>query len=762
MMKKILVIAMLLMLAMPSFSQLKLEFESFGENQSDITARTKPRNDLNGNPAALLKIQIPMLQDALIESNYKVGDQDYTPGEFIVYLAEGAKKVVIKHPDFEPFTYQFPKALKGKTVYTLVLHVPEEYRSLGQVAVMMKTNATKSKLEIDGDTYTSQNGRFEVKLKPGEYDYKLSSDNTDFKATSGKLTVTDDDLMRGVKEVQVNLATTKSANVRFNSTPGATITVDGEKMNKWEKNSFSLPIGQHEVVVSLPGFMRTFTLNLTSGDMTIDVDLRNRLKIVSPVAGEFTIKPLNGAIEPTLTKFKAGEEIRLLGSYELTAKCKGYDQTKMTLDMPVNMIGENSVIEKMVPMKSKADHLYASLSTEKAYKEYEKLVKNPKDDIARLNYGKVNIRSLNPTVQSKALKLIEESAKLGNPEANYLMGQYASSDKDREAYLRKAAAGQIADSYLLLGRLLFTQGRYEEAYNELDNDNSSEAAVLMASAACEMKNPSQNYYTYALSKLKRVPANDSNYPLVKSMMGHLYFNGKGVAKNVQMAMNWWKDLSPNNFVYSEDQLVLAADNINNKPEAAKYLKAINIDKYKKDFTIYNGVTLSKLLSWIGQFHSVPNTANTDAKQAFKYVEKAYELGDRSQNTLRILGKSYKDGAGVQKDRNNAVKYLAEAVNQYKDVDALRWLGNIYENEKDYSKAQDYYTRAIEQGDVASMGFLGTLEYNSGNKAEGVNLWTKAAQKGHKASVDKLITYYEKVKKNTTEANKWKQVRQRMK
>lgn len=769
-MKKILALAMLAMVAIPNFAQLKLEFKSFDENQTDLKARTKPRIDKNGNPSAILKIQIPMLPDAMVESNYMLGDQVYTPGEFTVYLAEGAKKVVVKHPDFEPFTYQFPSPLKGKSAYTLVLQVPEEYRSLGQVAVMIKTNATKSKLRIDGESYVSDNGRYEIKLKPGQYEYTLTADNPDFKELEGTLTVTDDDMLRGLKDVQLSLATTKSANVHFNSTPGATITVDGAKMEKWEKKSFSLPIGRHEVIVTLPNATRSFQTDLTSGDVTLDVDLRNRLKFVSPVAGEFSIKPIGDAIAPNVSKFKTGEEIRVLGSYELTAKCKGYDQMSMTLDMPLNTVGGNHLVEKMVPMKSKADNLLATGSSAKAEKEYQKLVKNPADDIARLNYGKYLLKQGNydgspnsgSLSNSRAIVLLEESASLGNPEACYIMADFTPDKKLAEKYLRTAAAGQIADSYLRLGRMLYSQGRYEEAYKELMNDNSGEAAVLMTAALCEMKNPASDEFENAIKRITNITARDeANFQQAQAMLGHLYFNGKGVAKNVPLAMKYWKELSPKAFNYSDDLLVMAAENINDKPKSASYLKNVYVEKYKDDYTIYNGITLSKLLSWIGQYHSVPNTKDTDAKLAFRYVAKAYEIGDRSQNTLRIIGKSFKDGTGVGKDRKGAIKYLTEAVNQYKDVDALRWLGNIYENDKDFTKAQDYYTQAIEQGDVASLGFLGTLRYNSGNKTEGVRLWTEAAQKGHRASVDKLITYYEKVKRNNAEANKWKEVKKRL-
>lgn len=49
---------LLAVLCLPAKAQNRLEFIGFEEDVTDLSARSQPRFDLNGEPAALLKIQI--------------------------------------------------------------------------------------------------------------------------------------------------------------------------------------------------------------------------------------------------------------------------------------------------------------------------------------------------------------------------------------------------------------------------------------------------------------------------------------------------------------------------------------------------------------------------------------------------------------------------------------------------------------------------------------------------------------------------------
>lgn len=70
-----------------------------------------------------------MTDHVSVSSPVKVGDEEFTEGEILVYLGEGARRVTIKHPDFFPFEYKFWAPLKGKQTYELRLKVPDSYVS---------------------------------------------------------------------------------------------------------------------------------------------------------------------------------------------------------------------------------------------------------------------------------------------------------------------------------------------------------------------------------------------------------------------------------------------------------------------------------------------------------------------------------------------------------------------------------------------------------------------------------------------------------
>lgn len=71
----------------------------------DLSASTQPRNDLNGNPCALVKVQLATA-DATFEGNV-IGDVAYSQGEYWVYMSAGSYMLNIKHKSFVPLFVNF-------------------------------------------------------------------------------------------------------------------------------------------------------------------------------------------------------------------------------------------------------------------------------------------------------------------------------------------------------------------------------------------------------------------------------------------------------------------------------------------------------------------------------------------------------------------------------------------------------------------------------------------------------------------------------
>ena len=91
--------------------------KSFENLQTDLTARTQQKLDANGNPCAVVKVDIP-LEDVVFKG--WVVESVSTPGEYLVYMPEGATKITLQHNSFTPYTYEFDKPLDGKQTYRLV------------------------------------------------------------------------------------------------------------------------------------------------------------------------------------------------------------------------------------------------------------------------------------------------------------------------------------------------------------------------------------------------------------------------------------------------------------------------------------------------------------------------------------------------------------------------------------------------------------------------------------------------------------------
>lgn len=108
-----------------SLSAQEIKLEKAQELTNDLTARTNSVLDLNDEPCALIRVQIPTGEEITFEGN--VIQVEETPGEYLVYIPEGTKRIRVKHPQCIPFVVDFPNnglTIKGKSTYSIVLVLP--------------------------------------------------------------------------------------------------------------------------------------------------------------------------------------------------------------------------------------------------------------------------------------------------------------------------------------------------------------------------------------------------------------------------------------------------------------------------------------------------------------------------------------------------------------------------------------------------------------------------------------------------------------
>ena len=146
----------------------------------------------------------------------------------------------------------------------------------------------------------------------------------------------------------------------------------------------------------------------------------------------------------------------------------------------------------------------------------------------------------------------------------------------------------------------------------------------------------------------------------------------------------------------------------------------------------------------------------------KWIKEAAELGNAK--AIRDMGLSYEFGRGVKKDFAEAVKCYRNAA-ELGDAIAMSCLGTCYGFgkgvDKDDKEAVEWYRKAAEQGEAIAQGYLGHMyEIGRGveqNDAEAAKWYRKAAEQGNANAQNSLGLMYEcgrGVDQNDKEAVKW--------
>lgn len=158
-------------LAILSYGQ-SLTDVSFELNPTDLEAKIRPVLDGNGEPCALIKVVVPPhLENLVFESSYIV-KTEYREFEYFVWVADGAKKLTLKHKDYSPINKKFDSPLNKNLTYVWNISVPEPKAQIFDVAISI--NAKNAEIIIDGISYGNAST---VKLEEGPHDIIIDADN---------------------------------------------------------------------------------------------------------------------------------------------------------------------------------------------------------------------------------------------------------------------------------------------------------------------------------------------------------------------------------------------------------------------------------------------------------------------------------------------------------------------------------------------------------------------------------------------------------
>ena len=237
-------------------------------------------------------------------------------------------------------------------------------------------------------------------------------------------------------------------------------------------------------------------------------------------------------------------------------------------------------------------------------------------------------------------------------------------------------------------------------------------------------------------------------------LGFMYANGKGVPKNDREAVKWYRLAAEQGHVKAQVNLGWIYDNGEGMPkddrEAVKWYR----------LAAEQGIAIvQSLLGW--KYFSGEGVPQND-REAVKWYRLAAKQGlaDAQFN----LGWMYDNGRGMPENDREAVKWYRLAAEQG-DAKAQFNLGNMYftgrgvpQNDREAVK---WVRLAAEQGHADAQFRLGWM-YSNGegvpkNDREAVKWYKLAAEQGHTTAQSSLgVMYYngEGVPKNDREAVKW--------
>lgn len=139
--KKLFFSIAVLFFSLPVIAQNEIKVKSIEVVASDLTARTNPRTDANGEFCALVRVVIPALKGMQFKG-WVTGEVEYQPGEYHVYVPAGAKKITFMHENYPQGEIRFNIPIEKQMVYKVVLEVPElEKVYVSECSAMMAEGA---------------------------------------------------------------------------------------------------------------------------------------------------------------------------------------------------------------------------------------------------------------------------------------------------------------------------------------------------------------------------------------------------------------------------------------------------------------------------------------------------------------------------------------------------------------------------------------------------------------------------------------------
>lgn len=250
---------------------------------NDLSASQYRRNDINGQPCALIKVGLAA-EGAIFEGNV-IQPVEFKSGEYWVYMTDGSLELRVKHPKFVPCHINFrdnglERGVKSLTTYSMTLLLPQEQTTQMQKLIVNYTPASALVI-IDSKPYQG-NGRLELELPVGNHEYQV---------------------------VAVGYATAEGI-VKLNAnaprTINETLTAIGGETSSTAQSVQTATTPKRQLAPEDTARVKTFTVNGVSFNM-IYVEGGTFTMGATPEQGNSALKDEKPAHQVTLSDYRIGE-----------------------------------------------------------------------------------------------------------------------------------------------------------------------------------------------------------------------------------------------------------------------------------------------------------------------------------------------------------------------------------------------------------------------------------------------------------------------
>lgn len=719
-----------------------MSVSKFEMDPGSYAAQQDAVKDNNGNLCALVEITIRKYRDFSFTGSYVFPNQTkQIVGGYKVYLAQGAKKMIIRHEEFGRLEYSFPEPLVGGVTYRMELKLPEN----DKVVYRVQANITGANVLFDSQEYTTDdNAQCKIVTTSGTHTITVSTSTEGFESITKTVLLP---VGEPLVEDTVYMPSTKQYTLAISSDDGAEFEVDGQLLNQRTRTSQVLPAGMHIVRVRMQTDKYQWYSQpqkiILNGDKSVSLPLKGSLRIAYPTNALCFIE-IDGkgeAVSPSKTEFKTGETIALLGRYRLTVRKEGYDDKQISIEISPNQHEDNYRVE----MSGKGDTYFLNGEFGKAYNEYEKLANTFEDDKALYSLGVCLYSGKGcPVNSSAALMCWKMAAKLGNVEAVRQLLALTTDEAQRfEYYLSAAQAGDAAAAYEVAERYVNGTGVkinyncaaywYSQAVKDCPAANRGLGDLYMEGHGVTPNvSEAQRYYELGSdygdelsyerladlefrngNKEKAIPmynALSAPSPAVQARIAKYYIGKKKYQESANIYMQMDSAALIDSNVKTDMEMV--ANNLYKNSD-----KNIAINLYEMLYRLYKGnnpFSNNVVYFRLGKYYY----DMLDYEKAILYLE----LGSEQQvgSASYLLGVCYSKGEGVEPDNETALFYFDKAVEQ-KYERAWYYIGMDYAKKTGDPEAQEmalkYFIKAARAGSKPAQTILKQKNINWEKPAE---------------------------------------------